>query len=222
MTEAITHAIQRWPWLPQVWQWLLGKIDVATILTAVAWLVKFFYQTYRQGFRGYQDMQKFTGDYDAYHYSSLNEPKIMCMRFKIRKKLFGGLTIFNSDPTFTYRGDVMKVSAQLHMYLPEKSGDEFLHYVLHAPLTGKPILLLGVFSAVTRTREPMAAKVLFQRRENKIQKNERDVLLNEEAVDARIVNFLQLKPGTEAHPNHILVVDEPREYSLDYLAKTSQ
>jgi len=181
------------------------------------WASLFLYKTYSNGFKGYNDLKKYVGEFDAFYYSSVNEPKIAVMHFKIKKRCFGGLVISNSDRQYTYIGEIVKKGSQLFMNLSEKSNEEFLHYILHAPLIGNPEIIIGVFSALSNNRDPVAGKVIFLRRDSKTSRNEDDEILDQSNVDEKIVNFLRLKRGTDKTPNNIIVVKEMKFYSTEYL-----
>lgn len=203
-------------WLIENRQWFFSGAGVA-IFSSCTWAILFLYRTYNHGFRSYNDLNKYVGDFDAYYFSSLNEAKIALMHFKIRKMWFGSLAIFNTDKQYTYRGELIKRGAQLYLHLSEKSEEEFLNYVLHAPLIGNPDILIGVFSAVSNNRDPIAGKVLFLRRALKTTNNENDTTLELSDVDEKIVNFLRLKRGTDKTPNNIIVVNSLKFYSKDHL-----
>lgn len=202
-------------WFIENHQWFFSGAGVA-LCSALGWAALFLYRTYADGFKGYQDIRKYVGDYAIYYYASTNEAKIARMHFTVKKRWFGGLLIANQDKLYTYKGEIIKRGSLLFMHLPEKSREEFLHYVLHAPLNGRPEMMVGVFSAISNKKDPVAGKVIFVRLASDTA--EEDVTLEESEVDPAIVGFLKLKAGSAAHPNHIIVVEEPAYYAKEYLS----
>ena len=148
-----------------IFVWLFGGSGASIVTLIYSRLYKYFAIRF---FPYSRKLSKYIALYEVYRLSVDNDDYVIRNSLKVFYDLFGRVRMKLDSIDYSYSGKLILLDSSIYLKFKGVNHNEYMFWILKAPLSSEFDLLHGVYACIDKDRMPKSDKVLLLKAHKKV------------------------------------------------------